>query len=317
MRPLGLTAVVWALLMSASAQVRFSEAMVNPPGSPDAGREFIELSSCQPNYPLTGLWLIGIDGEWMFNPGNIHWAINLSDYSTGANGLILIRDGSAVLLPEPAAETTVVVIPDAFTAAGMGNDSYTVALVRNFRGAPNDDIDTNDDGVIDNPLWDEALDAFGWLDGDVLPGEVDAVYAAQMGGLEIPIDLRRRDDGSIWEPDGILHFQNGSWIACDIGRAQGAGNFGPFETSNTSRVVNGTLPPEFNRQVTPGNLNPGNRAPVAGDVDCNHCVDDADLLRVLFTFGQTGNNLPEDVNRDGVVDDADLLIVLFTFGTGC
>jgi hypothetical protein len=49
--------------------------------------------------------------------------------------------------------------------------------------------------------------------------------------------------------------------------------------------------------------------------DC--CVDDADLLRVLFVFGQTGAGLPEDLNGDNTVDDADLLIVLFNFGSGC
>ena len=50
----------------------------------------------------------------------------------------------------------------------------------------------------------------------------------------------------------------------------------------------------------------------------NGCVDDADLLQVLFAFGQTGSNLVRvDVNCDGVVDDADLLIVLFNFGSGC
>jgi len=55
-----------------------------------------------------------------------------------------------------------------------------------------------------------------------------------------------------------------------------------------------------------------------GDVDANGCVDDADLLAVLFAFGQTGSNLGRvDVNCDGVVDDADLLIVLFNFGSGC
>ncbi|MEM4284104.1 MAG: hypothetical protein QXS96_06440 [Candidatus Caldarchaeum sp.] len=57
--------------------------------------------------------------------------------------------------------------------------------------------------------------------------------------------------------------------------------------------------------------------PHNGDVDNNSCVDDADLLRVLFAFGQTGSALPEDVNCDGIVDDADLLIVLFNFGIGC
>jgi probable HAF family extracellular repeat protein len=55
-----------------------------------------------------------------------------------------------------------------------------------------------------------------------------------------------------------------------------------------------------------------------GDVDNNGCVDDADLLAVLFAFGNTSSNLGRvDVNCDGFVDDADLLIVLFHFGSGC
>jgi hypothetical protein len=58
--------------------------------------------------------------------------------------------------------------------------------------------------------------------------------------------------------------------------------------------------------------------PHNGDVDDNGCVDDADLLQVLFAFGQTGDRLgPVDGNCDQVVDDADLLIVLFNFGNGC
>jgi hypothetical protein len=59
--------------------------------------------------------------------------------------------------------------------------------------------------------------------------------------------------------------------------------------------------------------------PVAplGDVNADGCVDDADLLAVLFAFGNTGDCLDEDVNNDGVVDDADLLSVLFAFGNGC
>ena len=55
-----------------------------------------------------------------------------------------------------------------------------------------------------------------------------------------------------------------------------------------------------------------------GDVDANGCVDDADLLAVLYAFGNRGSNLGRvDVNCDGAVDDADLLIVLFNFGSGC
>jgi hypothetical protein len=54
-----------------------------------------------------------------------------------------------------------------------------------------------------------------------------------------------------------------------------------------------------------------------GDVNLDGCVDDADLLRVLFAFGNSGRGLPEDINCDQVVDDADLLQVLFSFGSGC
>jgi probable HAF family extracellular repeat protein len=56
--------------------------------------------------------------------------------------------------------------------------------------------------------------------------------------------------------------------------------------------------------------------PLRGDVDRNGCVDDADLLRVLFAFGGRGYR-NEDLNWDGIIDDADLLIVLFNFGSEC
>ncbi|GIV07858.1 MAG: hypothetical protein KatS3mg017_1060 [Fimbriimonadales bacterium] len=51
-------------------------------------------------------------------------------------------------------------------------------------------------------------------------------------------------------------------------------------------------------------------------LDGNGCVDDADLLTVLFNFGSDGS-AGGDANCDGIVDDADLLDVLFAFGNGC
>jgi hypothetical protein len=57
------------------------------------------------------------------------------------------------------------------------------------------------------------------------------------------------------------------------------------------------------------------RAVVDGDVNGDGCVDDADLLTVLFNFGS--DDIVSDVNDDSVVDDADLLTVLFNFGSGC
>lgn len=317
MRGLGAFFACVGLVLGASAQrIIISEAMVNPPGSPDAGREFIEIQSCRPNQSLQGVWLIGIDGENLFNPGNIHWAIDLSNYSTGSNGLLLVRDSASVLLDPPAPETTVVVIPDAFTPAGMGNDSYTVALVRGFTGQVGDDIDTNDDGVVDNPLWTEVLDAFGWLDGSDDPGAPDHIYTFGVG-TEVTVASRTESNGNVWEPDAILFFSfdQANWIAADVGRVVPGQDYGPFQTSTSRLVVNGSLPPGYNRLLTPGNLNQGMRAPQAGDVNCDGCVDDSDLLQVLFAFG--GADADADLNSDGLVDDADLLIVLFNFGSGC
>lgn len=58
-------------------------------------------------------------------------------------------------------------------------------------------------------------------------------------------------------------------------------------------------------------------ARTAGDVNGNGCVDDSDLLAILFAFGTTGTGLLADLNRNGIVDDNDLLMVLFSFGNGC
>ncbi|MDM7461493.1 MAG: hypothetical protein P3X24_007600 [bacterium] len=56
-----------------------------------------------------------------------------------------------------------------------------------------------------------------------------------------------------------------------------------------------------------------------GDTNGDGCVDDTDLLAVLFAFGTSGTGYArhEDISKDGVVDDADLLTVLFNLGDGC
>ncbi len=56
-------------------------------------------------------------------------------------------------------------------------------------------------------------------------------------------------------------------------------------------------------------------APPDGNTNGDGCVDDSDLLAVLFAFGGAQSDM--DVNGDGVVDDADVLTVLLNFGRGC
>jgi hypothetical protein len=126
-------------------------------------------------------------------------------------------------------------------------------------------------------------------------------------------------------PVGKLVNQKDQWVTvkfdsrCDPirGFAGGTAN-GRFDTDR------GTLEQLAFTPTDPANLGPyivyiddvETYVPVPGDVDDNGCVDDADLLQVLFAFGATGPN-DADVNCDRVVDDADLLTVLFNFGTGC
>lgn len=56
-----------------------------------------------------------------------------------------------------------------------------------------------------------------------------------------------------------------------------------------------------------------------GDANADGCVDDADLLLVLFYFGlgQHCCGSPLDLNDDCSVDDADILEVILSFGRGC
>lgn len=56
-----------------------------------------------------------------------------------------------------------------------------------------------------------------------------------------------------------------------------------------------------------------------GDTNGDGCINNADLLAVLFAFGTPGTGLTrhEDINRDGIVNNDDLLTVLLNFGQGC
>jgi len=109
-------------------------------------------------------------------------------------------------------------------------------------------------------------------------------------------------DLSWWTIDagGVSFAQSGRW---SLGSTVGQPDASEYLTGSRFELRGGFWYPQG---CTPAN----------GDVDGSGCVDDADLLQVLFAFGATGQD-PADSNCDSVVDDADLLQVLFNFGSGC
>ena len=140
------------------------------------------------------------------------------------------------------------------------------------------------------------------IDGTGYPFRIDSIYGT------IAVDLEEIQCTS--DPLGLLNRVvtiqlNNVTATSEVG-------FSGFVTDSVCTPLIPACARAFNLQLASYG-----GARLQGDVDCNGCVDDADLLAVLFAFGNTGTNLPEDLTGDGTVDDADLLTVLFAFGSGC
>ena len=166
--------------------------------------------------------------------------------------------------------------------------------------------------------------------------DLNGAFLGQWGGTTIRFPqqiTRRRSNGNLLvacfsPPAGIYEFDDaGNQVAY---YAVSTGPRGAYELENgLIMFTDGTGVKVFDPNApNPANtvqtiFSPGNFQYIElyeiqpGDVNRDRCVDDADLLRVLFAFGQTGSGLPEDLNGDNTVDDADLLLVLFNFGSGC
>ena len=240
--------------LSSQAAVVINEITLNSendaPSGGDDTTEYFELLSDAGAESLDGLTLLIIEGEGG-NKGLIDKALSLDGSSTGSNGLFLWRDSSDVLVPAPDAATEVKVedfVPD------IENGSETFVLVRGFTGATGDDLDTDNDGTLDNPgslPWSATLDAVGTLDGTA----ADVVYATQIipGGVDFT--------NVSFQTDSLVRLKNtGGWIGVDIDEAV-SGFPGPYPFDDTQAVFPDGTPftpstdLDFNIR-TPGSMNP-------------------------------------------------------------
>lgn len=126
-------------------------------------------------------------------------------------------------------------------ANDIENGSVTLLLVRDFSGAVGDDIDTTNDGTIDNPLWSEIVDSIGTSDG----GGSDFVYG---------VDLPPGYDGNNFQPGGASRIPDGldtdsfsDWVRNDF-FGQGLPGFAnvadPGTAINTAGAMNQVVVPE-------------------------------------------------------------------------
>lgn len=129
-------------------------------------------------------------------------------------------------------------------------------------------------------------------------------------------------------PGGILIDQKDQWVEVVFDPRNNP--IRAFAGTTANGVLDGTDGVLEHLAFTP--TDPTNSAPytiylddietiadvrIPGDVNGDGCVDDSDLLAVLFAFGCSEGCGPEDLTGDGIVDDSDLLEVLFNFGNGC
>ena len=231
---------VWVLPAFTQAQV-INEIMMNPP-SADNGQEFVEFKGSAFG-SMSGITLVCIDGDGG-QAGVIDQAMDLSAYSLGANGLLLIRDAATTLSPSPDANTNVVVndfSPD------IENGANTFLIVTGFSGSTGDDLDTNNDGTLDVTPWTNVIDAIGIRDATPVNNHA---YADQLGGTDLP-----NQSGFIG--DYIFRSENnGSWYYGDITGSTSPFGFVVNEFANASGTII-DISTQFDfAHISPGTSNP-------------------------------------------------------------
>ncbi|MEN8006536.1 MAG: hypothetical protein ABFS42_05940 [Candidatus Krumholzibacteriota bacterium] len=120
--------------------------------------EYFELYG-SPGESLDGLTYVVI-GDGATGSGTVETALDLTGYVIGADGYFLVTEDLWVVACEDAVDLTVL-----SNALNFENsDNVTHLLVTGFTGAVADDIDTDDDGVIDNPIWTGVVDCLALIE---------------------------------------------------------------------------------------------------------------------------------------------------------
>lgn len=171
----GLLVGIFTSGQTARATLLMNEVMFNPPGT-DAPNEFVEIFGTT-GESLTNVYLVGIEGDNGANPGDVQTIFNLSSFSLGSNGfLVLLQRGNSYTV-DPLANTAtgtttgfgglVGFSADPPVSTDIENASVTFMLIRTTTPPTlSDDIDSDNDGTPDGPVFSgwTILDSVGMTD---------------------------------------------------------------------------------------------------------------------------------------------------------
>lgn len=219
------------------AAVYINEILFNPTGI-DGPNEYFELRGT-PSASLDGLYLIGIEGDAAFNPGDVQDIFNLSGRSLGTNGYAVFRQKASQYVTAPGAQ----VYTNSGTGNGWGNGatsdigysadadatdienaSVTYILIQ-AATAPTlgDDIDSDNNGAPDGSVYAgwTILDSVSVLDndgaGDFAYGDIVFRQNPAAGALPLAtvVETPAFTAGYVGRSGDTTGFAAADWVASD------------------------------------------------------------------------------------------------------
>ncbi|HUU83569.1 MAG TPA: hypothetical protein VM243_08700 [Phycisphaerae bacterium] len=215
--------------------------------------------------------------------------------------------------------------PKLLASDGAGGDCFGAAVALSgdtaVIGAPTD----QHDGWPLGSAYIFRFDGWTWVEQAKLVAP-DAEWGDEFGvrvaieGDTAVIGLGRIDEsGERWGGAYVFRYDGSSWpqvarvLASD---GEGGDHFGRSVAIAGDTAVVGAYGDGDNGPDS-GSACVFDLDPIPGDLDCDGCVDQADLGILLADWQCTGGECPGDCDGDGDTDQSDLGILLAHWGQGC
>jgi len=181
MRFFNVFAVVAMLLVAGSAfALNLSEIRIDQSGSDYD--EYCEVAGT-PGESLAGVWLVTI-GDGTGGSGVIETALDLSAWSIQPDGVFMVAEDTWT---GTCGSADALVAPNGLNFEN--SDNLTFLLVTDFTGAINDDLDTDEDGILDVTPWSGIIDDVALIETTDVPASGEFYYSDNVvgpDGLYVP-----------------------------------------------------------------------------------------------------------------------------------